>query len=312
MRGRRPRPLALGAGDAAILELIARSRSRPWFQVQHARILLGVAAGQRVQALAAQMQCDPATIWRVCRGYERHGLDVVLWEAARPGRPRQLSPPAARSNRAVGLPGTDRQGAAHHALDQCRLGPSSGQRRHCRCDQPALGLADLLRSGKATFLLGREDDFFALFPQPSFKLPPGTMVFQTSAPQDHQFAAVSPVTLSALTIAGTPPLNGFDEVRGKVAFANEGRVHGDLALRLTVLTQITQTLYYRLDMADLPAKGTLDFEFPPIVDKGMQTPGFALVLLDLCILHPADQQTKAMVVSNGLAIMLNLTAERHQ
>ena len=116
MRGRRPRPLTLAAEDAAILRTMARSRSLPWFQVQHARILLGRAGGQRVQSLAAQMQCDPTTVWRVCRGYERHGLDVVLWEADRPGRPQRLSPPAARSGRAVGLPGAHRQGVAHHPL----------------------------------------------------------------------------------------------------------------------------------------------------------------------------------------------------
>ena len=40
------------------------------------------------------MQCDRTTVWRICRSYEEHGLDVVLWEADRPGRPQRLSPPA--------------------------------------------------------------------------------------------------------------------------------------------------------------------------------------------------------------------------
>jgi hypothetical protein len=51
-----------------------------------------MATGERVETLAFQMGCDPATVWRVCRGYEAHGLDVVLWEADRPGRPQQFSP----------------------------------------------------------------------------------------------------------------------------------------------------------------------------------------------------------------------------
>src|SRR5438876_10871440 len=103
MRGRRPRPLTLGSDDVAVLQSLARCRSRPWFQIQHARILLGVAAGQRVKTVASALQCDAATVWRVCRGYEQHGLDVVLWEAPRPGRPPQLSPPAARAEPSMGL-----------------------------------------------------------------------------------------------------------------------------------------------------------------------------------------------------------------
>src|SRR5947208_16258392 len=98
MRGRKPRPLNLKAADVPILETIARSRSAAWFQVQHARILLGVAAGQRVQGLAFQMQCDPATVWRVCRNYEERGLDVVLCDRDRSGRPQRLSPPPARAD----------------------------------------------------------------------------------------------------------------------------------------------------------------------------------------------------------------------
>jgi hypothetical protein len=93
MRGRNPRPLTISAADASILESIVRCRSRPWFQVQHAQILLGIADGQRVQDVARQSRCDPATVWRVCRGYEDCGLDIVLWEGPRPGRPQQISPP---------------------------------------------------------------------------------------------------------------------------------------------------------------------------------------------------------------------------
>src|SRR5690349_11646558 len=83
MRGRRPRPLTLDSDDSAILQWLARCRSQPWFQIQHARILLGIAAGQRVKTLAREVQCDAATVWRICRGYEQHGLDAVLWEARR-------------------------------------------------------------------------------------------------------------------------------------------------------------------------------------------------------------------------------------
>src|SRR5712672_591378 len=83
MRGRKPRPVTLDGDDAALLQFIARSRSAPWLQVQHAQILLAVAAGQRIQTVVSQVRCDPATVWRVCRRYEQHGLDAVLWEGQR-------------------------------------------------------------------------------------------------------------------------------------------------------------------------------------------------------------------------------------
>src|SRR6266513_5318038 len=93
MRGRKARPLDIAASDVPILQHIARSRSLPWFQVQHARILLAVRAGQRIQAIASQMQCDEATVWRLCRRYEQGGLVAVLRETERSGRPQRLSPP---------------------------------------------------------------------------------------------------------------------------------------------------------------------------------------------------------------------------
>jgi hypothetical protein len=93
MRGRRARPLDIDAADVPILQRIARSRSQPWFQVQHARTLLAVWGGQRIQTVAIQMQCDEATVWRLCRRYEQQGLAGVLHEAERTGRPLRLSPP---------------------------------------------------------------------------------------------------------------------------------------------------------------------------------------------------------------------------
>jgi hypothetical protein len=88
MRGRKPRPVTLAAEDRPILRAIARSRRLPWLQVQHARIVLAVAAGEPIQAVAYRMECDPATVWRICRRYEQGGLQKLLVEAPRLGRPR--------------------------------------------------------------------------------------------------------------------------------------------------------------------------------------------------------------------------------
>jgi len=69
MRGRKPRPLTIAADDLPVLQAVARSRHLPWFQVQHARIVLAVAAGELVHAVASRMECDRATVWRLCRRY---------------------------------------------------------------------------------------------------------------------------------------------------------------------------------------------------------------------------------------------------
>src|SRR6478609_4593231 len=93
MRGRKPRAVEIAPEALPVLEQIARTRSAPSFQVRHARIVLAVAAGQRVGALASAFGCDPSTVWRVCRRYERGGVAALLAEEPRPGRPPEISPP---------------------------------------------------------------------------------------------------------------------------------------------------------------------------------------------------------------------------
>jgi hypothetical protein len=73
MRGRKPRSLEIAHHDVPVLQQIARSRSLPWFQIQRAQILLAVAAGEPVGPLAFRTQCDPSTVWRICRRYEVSG-----------------------------------------------------------------------------------------------------------------------------------------------------------------------------------------------------------------------------------------------
>src|SRR3954453_10735540 len=104
MRGRKPRPLTIAAADLPILQGVARARRLAWFQVQHARIVLAVAAGESIGAVADRLECDPATVWRVCRRYEHGGLKALLLDELRVGRPQELSPPPASPNYQAGLP----------------------------------------------------------------------------------------------------------------------------------------------------------------------------------------------------------------
>ena len=45
MRGRKPRPIEIASDDLPVLQQIAHSQTRPWYQVRRARILLGIADG---------------------------------------------------------------------------------------------------------------------------------------------------------------------------------------------------------------------------------------------------------------------------
>ena len=98
MRGRRPDPLPIRPHDQPILLHLARSQTSPWFQVQRARIVLAIAAGERTEAIADQMQCEETTVWRACRRYRCDGLAGLLADgrAKRSGRPVSISPPPAR------------------------------------------------------------------------------------------------------------------------------------------------------------------------------------------------------------------------
>ena len=108
MRGRKPRGISLSAHDRFLLQQIARSRTLAWFQVQRARIVLAMADGERVQVVAARMQCNPSTVWRTCRRYEQAGVEGMLAEAPRTGHPGAISPPATGADRATGRPRADR------------------------------------------------------------------------------------------------------------------------------------------------------------------------------------------------------------
>ncbi len=92
MRGRKPRPIEVAPEDLPVLQQIAQSQTRPWYQVRRARILLGIAEGGRTQTLAFQTQCNESTVRRTCHRYERLGLSDLLDLPPRSGHPIAISP----------------------------------------------------------------------------------------------------------------------------------------------------------------------------------------------------------------------------
>ena len=91
MRGRKPRPLTIPAADLPVLRLIAQGNGLPWSQVQRVKVVLAVASGRRTAEVAAELGCNPSTIWRLCRRYEEGGLSALLADRRKPARPASPS-----------------------------------------------------------------------------------------------------------------------------------------------------------------------------------------------------------------------------
>jgi transposase len=94
MRGRRPAEVIIDGPDKSELERIAHSDTEPWFRVRRARIILGMAGGQRRESLASKLDCDESTIWRTCQRYQRFGLMDLLTDQRQghSGRELQITP----------------------------------------------------------------------------------------------------------------------------------------------------------------------------------------------------------------------------
>ena len=94
MRGRKPEALTILTTDIGELERIAHSDTSPWNQVRGARVVLGIATGQRREDLATQLECAESTIWRTCQRYRDLGLVGLLADQRKghSGRDLRITP----------------------------------------------------------------------------------------------------------------------------------------------------------------------------------------------------------------------------
>jgi transposase len=62
--------------------------------VRRAKIVLAIAAGERQHSVATRLECDEATVWRVCERYRHGGLAGLLADGrlGHSGRLEQISP----------------------------------------------------------------------------------------------------------------------------------------------------------------------------------------------------------------------------
>ena len=129
MRGRKPKPVKLKRKDVTELKCLLRDGHTLQRVAQRARILLARANGAGVASVAAKVDQDPATVWRVCERYRRHGLHAALQDAPRTGRPRTFFQPPTRSTEAAGAAPAAHGGLGTDALVDAQLGPGRSRAR---------------------------------------------------------------------------------------------------------------------------------------------------------------------------------------
>jgi Winged helix-turn helix len=116
MRRRPPHLIRLAPEEVYYLEQLVRDGRTEQRIARRARVLLAMTEPDTVVSeLADRLELDRRTIWSLCRRFESLGVDVVR-DAPRSGRPRVLSPPAARRGGATGVLRAGRSRAAHDAL----------------------------------------------------------------------------------------------------------------------------------------------------------------------------------------------------
>ncbi len=103
MRRRPPHRIELKRRDRYTLQNLLQDGRTEQRVARRARVLLEMTWKKTiVEELAHRVGMTPTGIWYLCRRYEEHGLEAA-YDAPRSGRPRQISPPSAGANRAVGV-----------------------------------------------------------------------------------------------------------------------------------------------------------------------------------------------------------------
>jgi transposase len=86
------RVVELRRGDRARLEGLARARTTPQRVVERARIVLASAAGHSGSAICQALEVARPTVTLWLDRYEHAGLDALLTDRPRSGRPKRISP----------------------------------------------------------------------------------------------------------------------------------------------------------------------------------------------------------------------------
>ena len=92
MRGRKADSFALKSNDAKKLQQFLREGDLAQRVAGQARILLARNQGRGIGQIAAKVDLERTTVWRVCLRHQDDGLSAALSDASQSGRPRFFSP----------------------------------------------------------------------------------------------------------------------------------------------------------------------------------------------------------------------------
>ena len=86
------RKIELRDGDRAELERMVRSRTAAQRVVERASIVLASASGQKSDEICAAVGVSPPTVKKWLDRYEAGGIEALLKDLPRPGRPKEIDP----------------------------------------------------------------------------------------------------------------------------------------------------------------------------------------------------------------------------
>jgi biotin operon repressor len=103
MRRRPPHTVELAGSDTIFLQQLIKGGRTEQRVARRARLLLAMSDPNTVvQDLAQRLEQSRFAVWDLRRRFQERGVEAVF-DAARSGRPRTVSPSGARRGRAVGL-----------------------------------------------------------------------------------------------------------------------------------------------------------------------------------------------------------------
>jgi hypothetical protein len=163
----------------------------------------------------------------------------------------------------------------------------------------------LVKSGRATLLAGRQQDFFRFeYPGDYRDVSDFGVALAVTDPQKIEVHADPPVRLADLKVDHAMNLDGDGKITGSVRYHCRSPVEGKtLGLRLSLMwAKKTATHYYAAK--PLAKEGTLSFAFEPLFADGTRDTGSHVLFFDLCSVRELEAQAPARQLSNTVAEMI--------
>jgi hypothetical protein len=160
----------------------------------------------------------------------------------------------------------------------------------------------LVKSGQATLLAGRQQDFFRFeYPGDYRDVADFDLALAVTDPQQVELHADPPVRLADVKVDNAMSLDGDGKITGSVRYqCRSPALDKSLCVRLTLMWAKKTATHY-CATKELAEEGTLSFAFEPLFADGTRDTGSHILFFDLCSVNELDPETPARQMSNTVA-----------